>query len=71
MEAVMTQLISTNYFSIKRETIDNASGAIRYFQGKNTLLTRIVGPYSKSNQEPNLTIRVNIQSKGNFNNVEL
>ena len=63
----MQHLISSGYFSIKREQVDEASSAVRYFQGRNTLMTRVVGPYHKSNVDPALTIRVNIQSKGNLN----
>lgn len=71
MEEIMQHLITSNYFSIKREQIDGVSGAIRYFQGKNTVMTRVVGPYHKSNVDPELSIRVNVQSKGNLNPVSL
>ena len=68
MSSTFESLVNCNYFSIRRETVGNATNSVRYFQGSNTLLTTLTGPDHSNTSDMQLAIKVMIQPRNDIPN---
>ena len=68
MSSAFQSLVKCNYFSIRRETVGNATNSVRYFQGCNTLLTTLNGPEHSNTNDMNLITKVIIQPRNDIPN---
>lgn len=64
----MEELFRQSYFGMKRENVNNATVALRFFQGRNHLLTAVTGPEHGSSPEMTLSLKVSIQPRGETHN---
>lgn len=62
----VSELFSSGYFGVRREAVGGATVALRYFQGRNHLLTAIAGPEHANSQEMALGLKVTVQPRGDL-----
>jgi hypothetical protein len=60
MSDSIAPLISRNFFSARREAVSVGASSLRYFQGRNHVLTTINGPENYNTPDMQLSIRVQV-----------